>query len=105
LTTRDKFQPESCAIKEYVEKVSKQIAGNLIEKARQQLLDTIEKEGKAKKMVGLVLNLFAADLFLDAENLNQVHARLSGKSPDWEKNYLADLDALAFFTSQLYLFF
>jgi hypothetical protein len=101
----DKFQPANCSIEEYVEKVSKQIAGNLIEKARQQLLDTIEKEGQAKKMVGLVVNLLAADLFLDAENLNQVYARLSGNFPKWEKNYLADLDALAFLTGQIYVFF
>jgi hypothetical protein len=100
----DKFQPETCSIEEYVEKVSKQIAGNLIEKARQQLLDTIEKEGQAKKMVGLVVNLFSADLFLDPENLNQVYARLSGKFLNWEKNYLADLDALAFLTGQIYVF-
>lgn len=100
----DKFQPKTCSITEYVERVSRQIAGNLIEKARQQLIETVKKEGEAKKMVGLVVNLFAGDFFLDADNLNQVYARLHGNWAGWEKNYLADLDALAFLTSQLYLF-
>jgi hypothetical protein len=100
----DKFQPETCAIEEYVEAVSKQIAGNPIEKARQQLIETLKKEGEAKKMVGLVVNLFAADFFLDAENLSQVYARLRGKLTGWEKDYLADIDALAFLTSELHLF-
>lgn len=100
----DKFQPKTCSIAEYVERVSRQIAGNPIEKARQQLIETVKKQGEAKKMVGLVLNLFAGDFFLDAENLGQVYDRLRGKWTSWEKNYLADLDALAFLTSQLYLF-
>jgi hypothetical protein len=101
----DKFQPESCSSTEYAERVSKQVAGNLIGKARQQLLDTVEKHGDAKKMVGLVLNLFAADLLLDADNLCQIDARLRGKFTGWEKNYLTDVDALAFLTSELYVFF
>jgi len=48
----DKFQPENNRIEDYVEKVSMQIAGNLVEKARQQLIDTVKKEGEAllKKM-------------------------------------------------------
>jgi len=101
----DKFQPESCSIDEYVEKVCRQVAGNFIEKARQQLLDTIKKEGEAKKMVGLIVNLFAGDFFLDDENLIQVHARLRGQFNGWEKDYLADVDALAFLTNHLYVFF
>jgi len=100
----DKFQPESCSTDEYMEKVSKQIAGNLIGKARQQLLETVKEEGEAKKMVGLVVNLFAVDFFLDDEHLTHLHARLRGKFTGWEKNYLADIDALAFLTAHLYLF-
>jgi hypothetical protein len=99
----DKFQPKSCSTEEYVEKISRRIAGNLIEKARQQLLETVKREGEARKMVGLVVNLFAIDFFLDAEHLSDVHARLRGKFTDWEKNYLADVDTLAFLTGQLYL--
>ena len=98
----DKFQPNTNRIEEYVETVSRQITGNLIEKARQQLIETLKKKGKAKRMVGLVVNLLAAD-FLD-ENLDQVHARLCGKFPGWEKNYLTDLDAVVFFTGRLHLF-
>ena len=101
----DKFQPESCSTNEYMENVSKQVAGNPIEKARQQLLETVKKKGEAKKMVGLVVNLFAIDFFLDAEHLGDVHARLCGKFDGWKKNYLADIDALALLTSQLYLFY
>ncbi len=63
----DKFQPASRSIAEYADTVSKQVAGNLIEKARKQLLETVEKQGEAKKMVGIVLNLFAADFFLEPE--------------------------------------
>ena len=100
----DKFQPKNNRIEDYVEKVSMQIAGNLVEKARQQLIDTVKKEGEAKKMIALVVNLFAADLFLDAENIHAVYARLRGQFPKWEKNYLADVDGVAFLTSQLYLF-
>jgi hypothetical protein len=100
----DRFQPESCNVEEYVERVSRLIAGNPIEKARQQLLDTVKKEGEAKKMVGLVVNLFAGGFFLDAENLERVYDRLRGNFDGWEKNYLADIDALTILTDYLYLF-
>jgi hypothetical protein len=100
----DKFQPESCNIEEYVEKVCRQIVGNVIGKAGQQLLDTVKKEGEARKMVGLVVNLFAGDFYLQDENLSDIYSRLCGKFTGWEKNYLADIDALAFLTGQLYMF-
>lgn len=37
-------------------------------------------------------------------NYSVVHADESHPIPGWEKDYLADLDALAFLTDQLYLF-
>lgn len=100
----DKFQPATNSIADYVETVTKQIAGNLIEKARQQLIDTANKLGEGRKMVAVVVNLFAADVFLDGDNLAEVYAKLCGKSHGWDKNYLADLDYLAFLTDKLYLF-
>jgi hypothetical protein len=45
----DKFQPDTNSVEDYVERVSRQIAGNLIGKARQQLIDTVEKQGEGKK--------------------------------------------------------
>lgn len=101
----DKFQPESCSTHDYIERVAKQIAGDPIQKARQQLLETVTREGQANKMIGFVVNLFATDFFLDADHLSDLRARLVGNFTGWEKNYLADVDALAFLTSQeLYLF-
>ena len=100
----DKFQPESNNIADYVEAVTKKIAGSFIERARQQLIETAKKKGEGKKMVALVVNLFAAEFFLDRENCAQVYANLSGKSHGWEKNYLAALNSSAFLTDKLYLF-
>jgi hypothetical protein len=99
----DKFQPESGRVEEYVENVSRQIAGNLIGKARQLLLETTKGGCEAKKMIGLVVNLLAGD-FLDYQNLGHVYARFCGQFDKWEKNYLDDVDALAFLTYQLHLF-
>jgi hypothetical protein len=62
----DKFQPASRNIAEYVETVSKLIAGNHIQKARKQLLNTVKELGSAKKMAAIALNLFAAPFFLEA---------------------------------------
>lgn len=101
----DKFQPKTSSIADYVETISKQITGNLIGKARTQLMETAKQEGEAKKMVALVLNLFAADFFLDRDNLSAVYTRLRGElGEEWAKNYLADVDRLAFLTNQLYVF-
>ena len=72
----DKFQPASRNIAEYVETVSKVIAGNHIQKARKQLLNTVKELGAAKKMAAIALNLFAAPFFLDCENLKEVVGRL-----------------------------
>ena len=92
----DKFQPDTNSVEDYVERVSRQIAGNLIGKARQQLIDTVEKQGEGKKMIGLVVNLFAAGFFMDAGNMEALYKRLRGECEGWEKNYLVDVDALAF---------
>ena len=100
----DKFQPDTNSVEDYVERVSRQIAGNLIGKARQQLIDTVEKQGEGKKMIGLVVNLFAAGFFMDTGNMEALYKRLLGKCEGWEKNYLVDVDALAFLTGELYLF-
>ena len=99
----DRFQPESCNIAEYVNAVCRLVAGNHIQKARKQLLNTVEIEGAAKKMAAIAVNLFAADFFLDSGNLNEVEARLHGKREGWGKDYLVDIDALAFITNSLYL--
>ncbi len=100
----DKFQPASRNIAEYVETVSKLIAGNHIQKARKQLLDTVKQLGAAKKMAAIVVNLFAASFFLDCANLDEVVARLRGKRNLWEIDYLSEIDELAFLTDQLHLF-
>jgi hypothetical protein len=87
----DKFQPDTNSVEDYVEKVSRQIAGNLIGKARQQLIDTVEKQGEGKKMIGLVVNLFAAGFFMDAGNMEALYKRrFRCKCEGWEKNYLGD---------------
>lgn len=103
--TVDKFQPESRNSADYVETVSSLVAIKHMEEARGQLRRTVEKMGPGNKMAAIVVNLFAADCFLDAGNLGQVEARLHGKSGGkWQINYLADIDALSFLTNQLYLF-
>lgn len=102
--TVDKFQPASRSIAEYLETVSKLIAGNHIQKARSQLLDTVKELGAGKKMAAIVVNLFAAPFFLDCANLNEVVARLRGDRIAWEIDYLSDIDALAFLTDHLHLF-
>jgi hypothetical protein len=100
----DKFQPDTNRIDDYVETVSRQIVGNDIEKARKQLISTVEKQGEGKKMIALVVNLFAAGFFLDAGNMENINARLRGKFNGWEKDYLVDIDALASLTDKIYLF-
>jgi len=100
----DKFQPASNRIDDYVESVSRQVVGNDIEKARQQLIKTVEKQGEGKKMIALVVNLFAAGFFLDAENMDTVYKRLRGESNGWEKDYLNDVDGLAFLTDEIRLY-
>ena len=100
----DKFQPGSRNIAEYVETVSKLIAGNHIQIARRQLLNTVKQLGAAKKMAAIAVNLFAAPFFLDCENLEEVVARLRGKRSGWELDYLSDIDVLAFLTDHLHLF-
>lgn len=55
-------------------------------------------------MAAIVVNLFAADFFLDGENLGRVVARLHGKSTGWEKDYLADIDALVFLRTNFIYF-
>jgi hypothetical protein len=99
----DKFQPDSNKISDYVEIVSRQIAANLVGKARNQLSNTVKQKGEAKKMIALVINLFGAD-FLGVENLKAIHARLGGRLEGWELDYLEGVDALAFLTSTLYIF-
>ncbi len=100
----DKFQPASRNIAEYVETVSKLLAGNHIQKARTQLLNTVKQLGAAKKMAAISVNLFAAPFFLDCANLDEVVARLCGKRSGWEIDYLSEIDALAFLTDRLRLF-
>jgi len=100
----DKFQPASRNVSEYVETVSKLIAGNHIQKARTQLQNTVKQLGAAKKMIAIVVNLFAASLFLDCANLDEVVARLRGKRSLWEIDYLSGIDAFAFLTDHLHLF-
>lgn len=100
----DKFQPGSRNIAQYVEIVTKLIAGNHIQKARSQLLNTADQLGPARKMAALVVNLFAASFFLDCENLKEVAERLRGKRANWEVDYLSDIDSLAFLTEHLHLF-
>ncbi len=100
----DRFQPSSRSIAEYVETVSKLIAGNHIQKARKQLLNTVKQLGAAKKMTAIAVNLFAAPFFLDCENLKEVVARLRGRRSGWEIDYLSEIDALAFLTDHLHLF-
>ena len=100
----DKFQPDSRNIAEYVLTVSKLLAGNHIPKARSQLLNTVRQLGDAKKMAAIAVNLFAASLFLNSGNLQEVTARLRGKRSGWGKDYLENVDALAFLTDNLYLF-
>ena len=102
--TVDKFQPASRSIAEYVETVSKLIAGNHIQKARAQLLNTVKQLGAAKKMTAIAVNLFAAPFFLDCANLEEVVARLRGKRNLWEIDYLSGIDVLAFLTDRLHLF-
>ena len=102
--TVDKFQPASRNIAEYVETVSKLIAGNHIQKARTQLLNTVKHLGDAKKMAAIVVNLFAAPFFLDCGHFEEVVARLRGKRSPWEVDYLSEIDALAFLTDHLHLF-
>jgi hypothetical protein len=102
--TVDKFQPASRSIAEYVETVSKLIAGNHIQKARTQLLNTVKQLGAGKKMAAIAVNLFAAPFFLDCANLDEVVARLRGKRSLWEIDYLSEFDALAFLTDHLHLF-
>ncbi len=80
----DKFQPETRRIADYQEKVSRQMVGNLVPKARQQLLDTANARGEARKMVAIVINLFAADFFLDADGLGQMSERLRGRWNGWD---------------------
>lgn len=100
----DKCQPASRNVAEYVETVSKLIAGNHIQKARMQLLNTVKQLGAAKKMAAIAVNLFAAPFFLDCENLKEVVARLRGRRSGWEIDYLSEIDALAFLTDHLHLF-
>ncbi len=100
----DKFQAASRNIAEYVETVSKVIAGNHIQKARKQLLNTVKELGAAKKMAAIALNLFAAPFFLDCENLKEVVGRLRGRRSGWEVDYLSEIDALAFLTDHLHVF-
>jgi len=100
----DKFQPDTCNIADYIERIFRQIAGNPIEKARQQLLQTARMKGDAKKMVAIVVNLLAAGFFLEADNLRHLEAYLRGRVNGLEKDYLLGIDALAFLTNQLYLF-
>lgn len=104
ILTVDKFQPNSRDIGEYVESVSRLIAGNHIRKARGQLLDTVQKLGPAKTMVALVVNLFAADFFLGVDNLREMETNLRGNGDGWEIDYLAPVDVLAFLTNALYVF-
>ncbi len=100
----DKFQPASRSIAEYVETVSKLIAGNHIQKARTQLLNTVKHLGAAKKMAAIAMNLFAAPFFMDCENLKEVVTRLRGRRSGWEIDYLSEIDALAILTDHLHLF-
>lgn len=104
ILTVDKLQPKSNNIGEYVESATKLIAGNHIEKARNQLLNTIQKLGSAKTMVALAVNLFAADFFLDTDNLSEVVEKLRGKREGWGKDYLSPVDELAFLTDVLHVF-
>jgi hypothetical protein len=99
----DKFQPRSHKIEDYVETVSRLLAGNHIQKASDQLRKTVMKLGDAKKMTAIAVNLLAAGFFLDCGNLSEVEARLRGKRDGWDLDYLSDLDALAFLTDQPYI--
>jgi len=77
--TVDKFQPASPSVEEYVETVSRLIAGNHIQKARTRLLSTVKDLGAGKKMAAIAVNLFAAPFFPGCANLEEVVARLRGK--------------------------
>ena len=99
----DKFQPRSCNIAEYIQNLTRALASEEIPKARAQLLNTEEELGQGRKMAAIVVNWFAADVFLEEGHLREVYIRLRGKANGWEKDYLAEIDALAFLTNRLFV--
>jgi len=99
----DKFQPESRNIADYVETVSRLLAGNHIQKARIQLLKTVGQFGPGKKLAAIAVNLFAAQFFLDCGNLVEIVARLRGNRKGWQTNYLSDINGMVFLTDHLHI--
>ena len=94
--TVDKHQPESCNIAEYVDNVTRFLADGRVSRARKHLCSTREQLGPAETMIGIVLNWLAAGFFLEIAHINDIYESLRGRRPNWEHDYLQDIDCMAF---------